>query len=71
MSEQRDGTGTGTGVWTHPAAEPEQPAIIKLTNAQGQTRGGMQWGPGVTHAVEYTGALCSAGVLHAHEASSL
>ena len=24
MSEQRDGTGTGTGVWTHPAAEPEQ-----------------------------------------------
>ena len=74
MSEQRDGTGTGTGVWTHPAAEPgqpEQPAIVKLTNAQGQTRGGMQWGPGVTHAVEYTGALCSAGVLHAYEASSL
>lgn len=24
MSEQRDGTGTGTGVWAHPAAEPEQ-----------------------------------------------
>jgi hypothetical protein len=25
MSEQRDGTGTGTGVWTHPAAtkQPE------------------------------------------------
>ena len=74
MSEQRDGTGTGTGVWTHPAAEPGQPehrAIVKLTDAQGQTRGGMQWGPGVTHAVEYTGALCSAGVLHAYEASSL
>lgn len=74
MSEQRDGTGTGTGVWAHQAAEPKQPeqrAIIKLTNAQGQTRGGMQWGPGVTHAVEYTGALCSAGVLHAYEASSL
>ena len=75
MSEQRDGTGTGTGVWTHPAAEPEQPAIVKLTNAQGQTGAPygtpLQWGPGVTHAVEYTGALCSAGVLHAYEASSL
>ena len=74
---ERDGTGTGTGVWTHPAAEPGQPeqpehrAIVKLTDAQGQTRGRMQWGPGVTHAVEYTGALCSAGVLHAYEASSL
>lgn len=25
MSEQRDGTGTGTGVWTHQAAETGQP----------------------------------------------
>lgn len=75
MTEQRDGTGTGTGAWTHPAAEPGQPAIVKLTNAQGQTGAPygtpLQWGPGVTHAVEYTGALCTAGVLHAYEASSL
>ena len=70
MSERRDGT--GTGVWTHPAAEPEQRAIVKLTNAQGQTRGGMQWGPGVTHTVpEWGGVLCAAGVLHCYEAGSL
>jgi len=73
VSEQRDGTGTGT--WTHPAAETEQPeqrAIVKLTNAQGQTRGGMQWGPGVTHTVpEWGGVLCAAGVLHCYEAATV
>ena len=74
MSEQRDGTGTGTGVWTHPAAEPGQPehrAIVKLTNAQGQTRGGMQWGPGVTHTVPWGGVLCKSGVLHCYEAATV
>ena len=72
MSERRDGT--GTGVWTHPAAEPEQPehrAIVKLTNAQGQTRGGMQWGPGVTHTVPWGGVLCKSGVLHCYEAATV
>ena len=74
MSEQRDGTGTGTGVWAHPAAEPEQPehrAIVKLTDAQGQTRGGMQWGPGVTHTVPWGGVLCKSGVLHCYEAATV
>ena len=75
MSEQRDGTGTGTGVWAHQAAEPKQPeqrAIIKVTNAQGQTRGGMQWGPGVTHTVpKWGGVLCATGVLHCYEAATV
>ena len=72
MSEQRDGTGTGTGVWAHPAAEPEQPAIVKLTNAQGQTGAPygtpLQWGLGVTHTVfEWGGMLCRTGALHCYE----
>lgn len=76
MSEQRDGTGTGTGVWTHPAAEPEQPAIVKLTNAQGRTGAAydtpLQWGPMVTHTVPlWSGAMCQAGVLHCYEATTV
>jgi hypothetical protein len=53
----------------------EQRAIIKLTDAEGYTGRKcippkpLQWGPGVTHAVEYTGALCTAGVLHCYEAT--
>ena len=78
MSEQRDGTGTGTGVWAHPAAEPEQPeqrAIVKLTNAQGQTGAPygtpLQWGLGVTHTVPWGGVLCKSGVLHCYEAATV
>ena len=43
--------------------------LYKLTDANGQTRGKTQWGPGVTHAA--TGSpsqyLCSDGWIHAYE----
>ena len=45
--------------------------LIKLTDQNGQTRGGTQWGPGVTHEVRGTGAgmgsLCSPNWLHFYE----
>lgn len=43
--------------------------LYKLTDANGRTHGGTQWGPGVTH--EATGAasqdLCTDGWIHAYE----
>ena len=41
---------------------------IKLTDENGQTRGGTQWAPGVRHEVEWNGGyLCQAGCLHMYE----
>lgn len=42
-------------------------AIVKLTDTEGCTHGGMQWGPGVRHRVRWRGKLCAPGVLHAYE----
>src|SRR3990167_3195751 len=45
--------------------------LVKLTNQDGQTQGGMQWGPGVMHelrgAEAGTGSLCSSNWLHLYE----
>src|SRR5262252_1851744 len=42
--------------------------LYKLTNAEGRTHGGTQWGEGVTQSVEPSAnpALCSGDVLHAY-----
>lgn len=36
----------------------------KLTNKDGRTHGGCQWGEGVTHRTDGRGELCTAGWLH-------
>ena len=36
----------------------------KLTDANDRTKGGLQWGPGVTHSVDWGGKRCEAGCLH-------
>src|SRR3990167_4673460 len=45
--------------------------LIKLTDQNGQTQNGTQWGPGVTHEVRGTwagtGPLCSPNWLHLYE----
>ena len=42
--------------------------LYKLTDKKGQTLGGTQWGPGVTHEAAGEGTeLCSDGVIHAYE----
>ena len=42
--------------------------LYKLTDEKGRTRGGMQWGPGVTHKATGKGTeLCSDGWIHAYE----
>src|SRR5574338_277270 len=43
--------------------------LYKLTDENGQTRGGTQWGPRVTHKAtgRATQDLCSDGWLHAYE----
>lgn len=42
--------------------------LIKLTDQDGQTHGGMQWGPGVTHGpTSGEGELCGPGWLHLYE----
>jgi len=38
----------------------------KLTDAQGRTYGGTQWGPGVTHTAPGTGELCGPGWIHVY-----
>ena len=39
----------------------------KLTDEKGRTRGGTQWGPGVTHEAPGTGELCSSGWIHCYD----
>jgi hypothetical protein len=41
--------------------------LYKLTDKDGQTRGGMQWGPGVSHSGTGEGELCGWGWIHAYE----
>ena len=47
--------------------------LYKLTNAQGRTRGRMQWGAGVTHTAigSPDQPLCSSGFIHAYESPLL
>jgi len=39
----------------------------KLTDENGQTYGGCEWGPGVSHFVPGTGGLCSDGWIHVYD----
>lgn len=41
--------------------------LYKLTNGDGQTRGGTQWGPGMSHSGTGEGGLCGPGWIHAYE----
>jgi pyruvate/2-oxoglutarate dehydrogenase complex dihydrolipoamide acyltransferase (E2) component len=41
--------------------------LYKLTDGDGQTRGGTQWGPGVSHSGTGEGELCGPGWIHAYE----
>jgi hypothetical protein len=41
--------------------------LYKLTDGDGQTRGGTQWGPGVSHSGTGMGELCGPGWIHAYE----
>ena len=41
--------------------------LYKLTDEHGKTRGGTQWGPGVTHSGTGEGGLCGPGWIHAYE----
>ena len=41
--------------------------LFKLTDGDGQTRNGTQWGPGVSHSGTGEGGLCGPGWIHAYE----
>jgi hypothetical protein len=41
--------------------------LFKLTDKDGQTWGGTQWGPGVSHSGTGEGELCGWGWIHAYE----
>ena len=41
--------------------------LYKLTDRDGQTFGGTQWGPGVSHSGTGKGELCGPGWIHAYE----
>ena len=41
--------------------------LYKLTDGDGQTRNGTQWGPGVSHSGTGEGELCGPGWIHAYE----
>ena len=41
--------------------------LYKLTDSCGKTRGGTQWGPGVSHSGTGKGELCGPGWIHAYE----
>ena len=41
--------------------------LYKLTDENGMTQGGTQWGPGVTHSGTGEGGLCGPGYIHAYE----
>jgi len=41
--------------------------LYKLTDRDGQTRGGTQWGQGVSHSGTGEGELCGPGWIHAYE----
>jgi len=39
----------------------------KLTDENGKTHGGCEWGPGVSHSAPGTGELCSTGWIHVYD----
>ena len=41
--------------------------LYKLTDRDGQTRNGTQWGPGMSHSGTGKGELCGPGWIHAYE----
>ena len=41
--------------------------LYKLTDEDGRTRNGTQWGPGVSHSGTGEGELCGPGWIHAYE----
>ncbi len=41
--------------------------LYKLTDGEGKTFGGTQWGPGVSHSGTGEGELCGPGWIHAYE----
>jgi hypothetical protein len=41
--------------------------LYKLTDRDGQTWGGTQWGPGISHSGTGEGELCGPGWIHAYE----
>ena len=41
--------------------------LYKLTDGDGQTMSGTQWGPGVSHSGTGEGELCGPGWIHAYE----
>lgn len=41
--------------------------LYKLTDGDGQTWGGTQWGPGISHSGTGEGELCGPGWIHAYE----
>ena len=41
--------------------------LYKLTDKKGQTLGGTQWGPGVTHEAAGEGTDAASGTLSVHE----
>lgn len=43
--------------------------LYKLTDRDGQTHGGTQWGEGIEHTAPGTGDLCSSGWIHAYTGS--
>ena len=47
--------------------------LYKLTNAANQSKGGMQWGEGVTHHADarLPAKLCTEGVIHAYRSPEL
>ena len=45
----------------------EKKKLYKLTEKDGQTYGGTQWGEGIKHTAPGTGVLCKEGWLHAYE----
>jgi len=47
--------------------EKKMSTLYKLTDSDGQTRGGTQWGPGVSHSGTGKGELCGPGWIHAYE----
>jgi hypothetical protein len=49
------------------AGRKRENMIYKLTDGDGQTRGGTQWGPGVSHSGTGEGELCGPGWIHAYE----
>jgi hypothetical protein len=41
--------------------------LYKLTDGDGKTRNGTQWGPGISHSGTGKGGLCGPGWIHAYE----